>query len=64
LIDPQDLAGFGAAVGRLLNHPELAARLGAAALDRARAAFLEPRHLGQWVDIIETLSAAALVKSS
>jgi trehalose synthase len=63
LIDPQDLSGFGAAVGRLLNDPELAARLAAAARDRARADFLEPRHLGQWVQIIETLSAAALVTS-
>jgi trehalose synthase len=55
-IDPHDLPGFAAAVGRLLRDPKLAARLAAAARDRARADFLEPRHLRQWVEIIETLS--------
>jgi trehalose synthase len=60
LVDPHDLSGFGAAVGRLLNDPELTARLGAAARDRARADFLEPRHLGQWVEIIEALSGSGV----
>lgn len=56
-IDPHDLPGFAAAVGRLLRDPDMAARLAAAARDRARADFLEPRHLGQWVEIIESLSS-------
>jgi len=60
-VDPHDIPGFGAAVGRLLQDRELAACLGAAARDRARTDFLEPRHLGQWVDIIERLSSERAV---
>ena len=55
MVDPLDLAGFGAAVARLLRDRELASRLGAAAREKARAQFLEPRHLGQWVDILAPL---------
>ena len=44
-IDPRDLDAFGAAVGGLLGDPGRAARLGAAARDRVRARFLQPRQL-------------------
>jgi trehalose synthase len=53
LIDPEDLTAFGDAVVRLLADRALAQRLGAAARERVRTDFLEPRHLGQWVDVIE-----------
>ena len=52
LADPSDLDAYGDAVCRLLRDPVLAARLGAAARERVRRRFLEPRHLAQWVDLI------------
>jgi trehalose synthase len=52
LVDPADLAAFGAAVARVLADPELAHRLGAAARQRVRAEFLGPRHLTQWADVV------------
>lgn len=55
LDDPTDLAAFGHAVCRLLGDPELAARLGAAARERVRERFLEPRHLDQWVGVLRAL---------
>ena len=57
LVDPRDLAAFGRAVCRLLADDELARRLGSAARERVRERFLEPRHLRQWVDLIERLPA-------
>jgi trehalose synthase len=51
-IAPHDLDAFGAAVGRLLSDDALAARLGEAARERARADFLAPRHLHQWVETV------------
>jgi trehalose synthase len=57
VVDPRDLAGFGAGVGRLLGDDALAARLGAAAREKARADFLGPRHLRQWVDLLAPLVA-------
>jgi trehalose synthase len=59
LVDPRDLAAFGAAVCRLLEDPELAARLGRAAHERVHDDFLEHRHLRQWVELLERLPAAA-----
>jgi trehalose synthase len=58
VVDPRDLAGFGRAVCRLLDDDALAARLGAAARERVRDQFLEPRHLRQWVNLIELLTPA------
>jgi trehalose synthase len=58
LVDPHDLAAFGHAVCRLLEDPELAARLGAAAHERVQDAFLEHRHLRQWVELIERLPSS------
>jgi len=57
-VDPHDVTGFGAAVGRLLGDDELAQRLGEAARQKARGEFLEPRHLGQWVEILAHLIEA------
>jgi trehalose synthase len=54
--DPHDLAGFGAAVRRLIDDPGYAGRLGEAARERARDQFLGDRHLGQY----ETLLAGLL----
>jgi len=58
MVDPRDLAGFGAAVGRLLGDDPLAERLAAAAREKARSEFLEPRHLREWVDLLAALLAA------
>ena len=55
MVEPRDLAAFGAAVGRLLRDDALAERLGAAAREKARARFLEPRHLREWVELMSAL---------
>jgi trehalose synthase len=60
MVDPLDLAAFGDALVRLLADRDLARRLGAAARERVRDNFLEPRHLGQWVDVVERALAAAI----
>ena len=52
LPDATDLDAYGDAICRLLSDPALAARLGAAARERVRGRFLEPRHLTQWVELI------------
>ena len=54
-VTPRDVAAFGAAVARLLADERLAARLGEAARVKARADFLEPRHLAQWVEVLSGL---------
>jgi trehalose synthase len=59
LVDPRDLGGFGHAICRLLSDEALAQRLGSAARERVRERFLEPRHLHQWVDLIERLPATS-----
>jgi len=51
--DPRDLAGFGAAVERLLRDGEEAARLGRRARERANHEFLGDRHLGQYGRLFE-----------
>ncbi len=53
LIDPNDLAGFADRVNRLLADPHSAERMGAAAQTRVRDLFLGPRHLGQYVELLE-----------
>ncbi len=55
LVDPHDLDAFADAVVRLLERPEQAARLGAAARAEIRGRFLGPRHLTQYVDLFERL---------
>lgn len=53
--DPLDLAAYGKAVGNLLSDLDRARDMGRAAQERIRADFLGPRHLAQYVDLIETL---------
>jgi trehalose synthase len=53
LVDPTDLAAFGDRVNRLLADPHAAERMGEAAQTRVRELFLGPRHLGQYVDLLE-----------
>lgn len=55
LVAPDDLAAFGHAVIRLLTDQRLARRLGDAARQRVSEHFLEPRHLRQWLEIIQRL---------
>ncbi|WP_020670784.1 glycosyltransferase [Amycolatopsis nigrescens] len=49
LVEPADLAGFGAAVTGLLTDPATAARLGAAARERCEAEFLADRELADYL---------------
>jgi trehalose synthase len=53
LVAPDDLREFGEAVGALLADPHRAERMGEAAQIRVRDHFLGPRHLGQYVDLLE-----------
>jgi trehalose synthase len=60
VVPPRDLRAFGAALCRLLTEPALAERLGAAARERVRVEFLEPRHLTQWVEVVQALALPAV----
>ena len=51
LADPADVAAFGDAIVELLRDPPLAARLGQAGRERARALFLNDRHFVSWVNV-------------
>jgi trehalose synthase len=57
LVDPTDLAAFGDRVTRLLRDPHDAERMGRAAQVRVRDHFLGPRHLGEYVDLLERVLA-------
>ena len=59
LVEPHDLAAFGAQVSALLNDPHDAERIGQAAQARVRDAFLGPRHLGQYVELLERVLTEA-----
>jgi trehalose synthase len=59
LVDPEDLAGFGRCLTALLADPYGAERMGQAAQRRVRDLFLGPRHLGQYVELLERVLAAA-----
>jgi trehalose synthase len=59
LVDPSDLASFGAAVSGLFNDPAHAAMLGTQANARVREVFLGPRHLAQYVELFERVLATA-----
>jgi trehalose synthase len=59
LVAPHDLAAFGARVSALLDDPHDAERIGEAAQTRVRDAFLGPRHLGQYVELLERVLAGA-----
>jgi trehalose synthase len=53
LVDPGDLRAFGERVSGLLKDPHDAERMGSAAQVRVRDLFLGPRHLGQYVELLE-----------
>jgi trehalose synthase len=52
LVGADDLAGFGAALNRLLVYPSDAGRIGTAAQARVREQFLGVRHLTEYVDLL------------
>lgn len=56
--DPTDLEAYGAAVLGLLQEPDRAERIGAAARERVRDEFLGARHLMQYLELIEALLAS------
>ena len=58
LVEPTDLRAFGERVSALLLDPHGAERIGEAARTRVRDLFLGPRHLGQYVDLLERVLAA------
>jgi trehalose synthase len=53
LVDAEDLRAFGERVSALLADPHEAERIGQAAQARVRDQFLGPRHLGQYVELLE-----------
>jgi trehalose synthase len=55
LVGPTDLVAFADRVNRLLADPHSAERMGAAAQTRVRDLFLGPRHLGQYVTLLESV---------
>ena len=59
VVQPRDLASYGQALCRLLGDPDLAERLATAAHERVRLQFLEPWHLTQWVEVLESLPMLA-----
>jgi trehalose synthase len=58
LVEPTDLPAFGDRVNHLLADPHEAERIGAAAQARVRDLFLGPRHLGQYVELLEKVLAS------
>ena len=58
LVEPRDLGRFGERVSTLLGDPHSAERMGEAARLRVRDLFLGPRHLGQYVDLLQRVLAA------
>jgi trehalose synthase len=58
LPDPTDLPAFGHAVRTLLDDPELAGRLGAAAREHVRAHYVGDLHLLRYAELFGTLLAA------
>jgi trehalose synthase len=55
LVEPTDLVAFADRVNALLADPHDAERMGAAAATRVRDLFLGPRHLGQYVGLLESV---------
>ena len=55
LVDPLDLAAFGACVNALLLDPAAAASMGRAAQERVRTRFLGSRHLLQYLELLTRL---------
>jgi trehalose synthase len=57
LVEATDLSAFADRVNRLLADPHDAERMGEAAQARVRDLFLGPRHLGQYVGLLESVLA-------
>lgn len=57
--DPSDLAGFGAAINRLLADESFAARIGANAYERAHREFLGDSHLENYAALFASMLTAA-----
>lgn len=55
LDDPRNLEGFGTAVNRFLQDPGYAQKVGQAAQERVTEEFLGPRHLMQYLELLERL---------
>jgi len=55
LVDPRDMRAFGERVSGLLEDPHRAEHMGAAAQTRVRDLFLGPRHLSQYVELLESV---------
>jgi trehalose synthase len=53
IVDPRDLRAFGERVSELLADPHEAERIGEAAQRRVRDLFLGPRHLGQYLELLQ-----------
>ena len=53
LVEARDLRAFGERVRALLDDPHEAERMGEAAQLRVRDLFLGPRHLGQYVELLD-----------
>jgi trehalose synthase len=58
LVEPRDLRAYGEKVRALLDDPHGAERIGVAAQARVREHFLGPRHLGQYVELLERVLPA------
>ena len=56
LDDPRDLETFGALVAELIDDPDGAERMGAAARARVRDEFLAVRHLEQYLELLAPLA--------
>jgi trehalose synthase len=55
--DPKDLAEFGSCVLSLLEDADGAERMGQEARSRVRTDFLGPRHLMQYLELVDRLLA-------
>jgi trehalose synthase len=55
LVEPDDLEAFGGRVTELLDDPHRAERVGEAAQMRVREMFLGPRHLSDYLDLLERM---------
>jgi len=57
LVEAHDLPAFGGRLNGLLADPHEAERIGEAAQVHVRRHFLGPRHLGQYVELLERVLA-------
>jgi trehalose synthase len=64
LVEPRDLEAFGERVNALLRDPHSAERMGEAARTRVRDLFLGPRHLGQYVELLQRVLSATDTRRS